>query len=195
MELQKITMAIQSTAGILPSGLSDAGTSRQPISSSTTSTTAADSAPGTSRDVTIDWSPSLSHFRKYSEGKITLDPATDAAKQAGGALNPTGSVRGNTKLQVEGIVKNYPPFPPGDSQRMEYLKGFISLRQQIEQLTFPPDKSDTAAQAVRETSADKAAATPASERGVAQNSRSIQAALATTSSGLSLPDNPLLKQL
>lgn len=45
------------------------------------------------------------------------------------------------KMQAEmlAIKKQYPPFPPGSQERVEYLKSFQGLRDQINQMTFPPD--------------------------------------------------------
>lgn len=36
------------------------------------------------------------------------------------------------------IVKNFPPFPPGNEDRLRLLKSYNSLRQQIDSMTFPP---------------------------------------------------------
>ena len=37
------------------------------------------------------------------------------------------------------IIKNYPPYPPGEPERVKFLRSFNGLRQQIESLTVPPD--------------------------------------------------------
>lgn len=41
--------------------------------------------------------------------------------------------------EVEMFLKQYPPFPPGSEDRVNYLSRFAMLRKQIDQLTFPPD--------------------------------------------------------
>lgn len=41
--------------------------------------------------------------------------------------------------EVEMFIKQYPPFPPGSEDRVNYLSRFAMLRKQIDQLTFPPD--------------------------------------------------------
>jgi hypothetical protein len=40
--------------------------------------------------------------------------------------------------QLEIVVKNYPPFPPGSEERVRMLRTFNSFRKQIDQLTIPP---------------------------------------------------------
>lgn len=42
------------------------------------------------------------------------------------------------RAQLEQIVKNYPPFPPGSEERVRMLRTFQSFRKQIDQLTIPP---------------------------------------------------------
>jgi hypothetical protein len=42
------------------------------------------------------------------------------------------------KAQLERIIKNFPPFPPGSEERIKFLRGYNALRKQIDQMTFPP---------------------------------------------------------
>jgi hypothetical protein len=42
------------------------------------------------------------------------------------------------KRPLEAIVKNFPPFSMQDKARLELLRSYSSLRQQIDQLTLPP---------------------------------------------------------
>ncbi len=42
--------------------------------------------------------------------------------------------------EVEMFLKQYPPYPPGSEDRINYLNHFAMLRKQIDQLTFPPDE-------------------------------------------------------
>ncbi len=39
---------------------------------------------------------------------------------------------------VQAVVKQYPPFPPGSEQRLQYLNSISALRQQLEAMTIPP---------------------------------------------------------
>lgn len=48
------------------------------------------------------------------------------------------------RTNVEAIVKRYPPYSSADNERVEYLNQITGLRKQIEQLTFPPDNTDSA---------------------------------------------------
>jgi hypothetical protein len=41
--------------------------------------------------------------------------------------------------EVEMFLKQYPPYPPGSEERINYLNRFAMLRKQIDQLTMPPD--------------------------------------------------------
>jgi prefoldin subunit 5 len=44
------------------------------------------------------------------------------------------------KSQLERVVKNYPPFPPGSEERVKLLKSFNTFRKEINQLTIPPNE-------------------------------------------------------
>ena len=41
--------------------------------------------------------------------------------------------------EVEMFLKQYPPYPPGSEERINYLNRFAMLRRQIDQLTVPPN--------------------------------------------------------
>jgi hypothetical protein len=41
--------------------------------------------------------------------------------------------------EVEMFLKQYPPYPPGSEDRVQYLSRFAMLRRQIDKLTIPPD--------------------------------------------------------
>lgn len=42
------------------------------------------------------------------------------------------------RRQIDAWVKNYPPFPPGSEERLQYLRSISALRQQLDALTVPP---------------------------------------------------------
>jgi len=42
------------------------------------------------------------------------------------------------KEQLERIIKQFPPFPPGSEDRVKGLRAFIFFRKMMEQLTLPP---------------------------------------------------------
>lgn len=56
-------------------------------------------------------------------------------KTTDSAANLIGQMKG----QLDAIVKNYPPYPMGDSNRAQYLKTFSGLRKEIERMTIPLD--------------------------------------------------------
>jgi hypothetical protein len=45
------------------------------------------------------------------------------------------------KKELEVVLKNYPPFPPGSQERVKQLRRFAGLRTMIDRLTVPSDKS------------------------------------------------------
>jgi len=47
---------------------------------------------------------------------------------------------GKMKEALEGIVKNYPPFPAGSTERAEMLQKFNGIRNQINRLTLPAEE-------------------------------------------------------
>jgi len=55
-----------------------------------------------------------------------------------------GQQIGRMKNELNTIIKNYPPFPPGSEERIAALKNFSAYRKELEQLTYPPNNdSDT----------------------------------------------------
>lgn len=42
------------------------------------------------------------------------------------------------RVFLEGVVKAYPPYPPGSNERVAALRQFAALRKQIDQLMVPP---------------------------------------------------------
>ena len=47
------------------------------------------------------------------------------------------------KAQLERILKNFPPFPPGSEGRIQALRNFAAFRKLIDQLTIPPVEEST----------------------------------------------------
>lgn len=70
----------------------------------------------------------------------TINPLARSISVADRAIEDLDKHIERMKRPLELIVKNYPPFPPESSERLEYLKRFIGIRMEIEQLTIPPDK-------------------------------------------------------
>jgi len=54
------------------------------------------------------------------------------------------------KTELQRIVKNYPPFPPGSEERVKRLKSINAFRRLINQLTIPPPNEEFAAKIMPE---------------------------------------------
>ena len=141
MEVQKITVD-QATA---PGAATELPPAMFPQTAATSPSPAkgAHAAAVTNDAPSISWSTPL--FHKIYEDKTALNSAADTVKHTNSTLNAAGTIISKMRQQLDGIVKNYPPFPPGDTQRMKYLEGFMSLRKELEQLTFPSDNGRLAA--------------------------------------------------
>jgi hypothetical protein len=61
------------------------------------------------------------------------------------AMSIVGNSLGKMRQALEGIVKQYPPYPPGSAQRERYLKSIAGIRKQIEALMVPPQRDHSAA--------------------------------------------------
>ena len=44
------------------------------------------------------------------------------------------------KAELERILKNFPPFPPGSEDRINLLRGYVGFRKLIDELTIPRPK-------------------------------------------------------
>ena len=49
------------------------------------------------------------------------------------------------KAELQRVIKNYPPFPPGSEERVRRLKSINAFRKLIDQLTIPPPNEEFAA--------------------------------------------------
>ena len=52
------------------------------------------------------------------------------------------------KAELQRIIKNYPPFPPGSEERVQRLKSVNAFKRLIDQLTIPPPNEEFAAKTV-----------------------------------------------
>lgn len=88
--------------------------------------------------------------------------------------------------EVEMFLKQYPPYPPGSEDRINYLNRFAMLRKQIDQLTFPPDEG---AQAIIGRSSSGQASSWEIEIGGKSIGKSIrQQSMHSGQGGLGLPE-------
>lgn len=77
---------------------------------------------------------------KIESFKADLNEAAGIFKDADGAMAAIEANLKAMKGELEGIVKNFPPFPQGSDDRVRMLKSFNALRQQIDALSYPPVK-------------------------------------------------------
>jgi len=56
-------------------------------------------------------------------------------------MEAVGAAVDAMKSELEGIVKNYPPYPADGSERVQRLKAYAGLRTMIDRLTVPPNQS------------------------------------------------------
>lgn len=80
-------------------------------------------------------------YQTLSEATAKLNAVADSVRQADVTMESIGRTVDRMKGALEGIVKNFPPFPPGSEKRVALLKTFSGLRNEIEKLTFPPEPS------------------------------------------------------
>lgn len=67
-----------------------------------------------------------------------LNGLASAVRRDDRQLAAAGSLLGRMREQLYNVVKMFPPYPPGDADRIRFLRSFSGLRQQIDNLTIPP---------------------------------------------------------
>lgn len=72
--------------------------------------------------------------------KTELNDLARSIRSEGETLNKVNEFVERMKERLGEIVKNYPPFPLDNPDRMEMLKSFTALRKEIERMTFPPEE-------------------------------------------------------
>jgi hypothetical protein len=61
------------------------------------------------------------------------------------------------KTEIEGILKQFPPYPPESEDRIRVLRSYAFFRKMIDQLTLPPPEKTQSAE-IRDLAADSGAA-------------------------------------
>jgi flagellin-like hook-associated protein FlgL len=85
-------------------------------------------------------SNSHSAFNRLQAINSGLNMVAMNIRVADTTMGTIGDYLDNMESQLDMIIKNYPPFPPGSSERADFLKGFNGLRKQIDQLTLPREE-------------------------------------------------------
>jgi hypothetical protein len=78
----------------------------------------------------------LGHLQLINERQ---NRAAVQIRQDGRQMERADQLLARMKNELYQIVKIYPPYPPGQKDRVKFLRSFNGLRQEIEQLTIPPD--------------------------------------------------------
>lgn len=76
--------------------------------------------------------------KKLRDINDTLSLVAENIRVADSTMETIGKYIGQMKADLEAIIKNYPPYPPGDPERVKYLRSFAALRDQIDRMTIPP---------------------------------------------------------
>lgn len=93
-----------------------------------------DMLPSQSRDrVAVD----AGVYSRLSEIKDQAVQAAGAIREADKMLDQADKLLGDMQQQVQ-LVKNFPPLPPGNEERADYIKSLSGLRKVFDALTVPP---------------------------------------------------------
>jgi hypothetical protein len=96
------------------------------------------SAPQNDSAAWVKESRSSAAFGRLQAIKSGINLIATNIRAADSAMEAIGTHIDRMKASLEGIVKSYPPFPPGSEERVELLKSFSTIRRLIDQLTVPP---------------------------------------------------------
>jgi hypothetical protein len=77
-------------------------------------------------------------FRRLQAINASLSGVATNVRAADQIMDTIGKYIERVKAQLERIIKNYPPFPPGSEERVRALRSYNALRRQIDQMVFPP---------------------------------------------------------
>ncbi len=80
----------------------------------------------------------LTTVRAIEEMHSRLNQLAKGVRESNEAVDKVSGVVGQMNASLQGITKNYPPFPVDSKNREELLMGYSSLRKQIQALMVPP---------------------------------------------------------
>lgn len=94
--------------------------------------------------------PTLPRFNNMQSDKAARNEIAGSINSVDSTMVEIGHKIDSMKADLEIIVKNFPPYPPGSEERIKFLRNFNSLRQQIDALTIPrPTEAGTIATKVQ----------------------------------------------
>jgi hypothetical protein len=76
-------------------------------------------------------------FRHFQAVNAKLNQTAMSVRTDDQIMDTIGKFIAEMKAQLERIIKNFPPFPPGSEERAKILRSYNALRKQIEQIAFP----------------------------------------------------------
>ena len=106
--------------------------SAQPYPEARQSVRAADDSTAFNKTI-----PSLHRFDSIQASHYSRNEVAASIKNADSTMVEIGTNIDAMKETLQIIVKNFPPYPPGSNDRINFLRNFNSLRQQIDALTIP----------------------------------------------------------
>lgn len=80
----------------------------------------------------------LDTTRAIEEMHARLNERARGVRETNEALNQVTERTVGMQQVLQGIVKNFPPFPPESSERRDVLMSYLSIRKELERLTVPP---------------------------------------------------------
>ncbi len=78
----------------------------------------------------------LSAFRRLQAINARSNWEAMNVRAADQIMDTIGKYIEEMKAQLERIIKNFPPFPPGSEERVKILRSYNALRKQIDQMAF-----------------------------------------------------------
>lgn len=84
---------------------------------------------------------SATEFNRLSAKADRAHTVASSIRTMDQTMESVGSTVNAMKAELEGIVKNYPPYPSDSQERVSRLKNYAGLRTMIDRLTVPPNQS------------------------------------------------------
>ncbi len=86
---------------------------------------------------TVSINSSSEPYAKLVDRKESAVRAAQSAREANQSLDQAESLL-NDMASLVGAVKNYPPFPAGNEERVQYISSIDGLRKEMQSLIVPP---------------------------------------------------------
>ncbi|HSI94504.1 MAG: hypothetical protein ACAH09_10930 [Methylophilaceae bacterium] len=90
---------------------------------------------------TVSINSTAESFAALADDKETAAQVAKSIRDAGKSLDQAENLL-NGMASLVGAVKNYPPFPAGNEERMQYINSIDGLRKEMQSLVVPPVTSE-----------------------------------------------------